>query len=84
MRSTRGCGRGRPAFDLQVGRIRRSSGRSRSGHRDADNPPIGFRCYALTSVPRAASRQRDLLIMRGRGWRATYQVGLLPAPGVPV
>ena len=77
-------------FDIQVGRIPPVFGvfgrRSYSG---LDNPLIGFPLayQYLTSVrPDAVpASANDLLLMRGRGWRASYPVGdQTPAPGVPV
>jgi len=77
-------------FDVQVGRIPPVFGTFARRSYGTDNPLIGFPLayQYLTSVrPDAVPANADeLLLMRGRGWRATYTVGnkLEPGPGVPV
>jgi hypothetical protein len=77
------------AFDVQAGRIPPVFGTFARRSYGTDNPLIGFPLayQYLTSVrPDAVPANADeLLLMRGRGWRATYTVGnRLPAPGVPL
>jgi hypothetical protein len=76
-------------FDVQVGRIPPVFGTFARRSYGADNPLIGFPLayqYLTSMRPDAVpANADDLLFMRGRGWRATYQVGNLePGPGVPV
>lgn len=78
----------RAPFDVQVGRIPPVFGTFARRSYGADNPLIGFPLayQYLTSVrPDAVPANADeLLLMRGRGWRANYSVGSpTPAPGVP-
>jgi hypothetical protein len=75
-------------FDVQVGRIPPVFGTFARRSYGADNPLIGFPLayQYLTSVrPDAVPANADeLLLMRGRGWRASYSIGSpTPAPGVP-
>jgi hypothetical protein len=78
------------AFDVQVGRIPPSFGAfGRRGYQGSDNPLIGYPLayqYLTSLRPDAApATVADLLVMRGRGWLATYPIGSQePAPGVPL
>lgn len=81
--------KGRP-FDIQAGRIPPVFGAfGRRGYGVDANPLIGYPLVYqyLTSlrpdaIPATAD---DLLLMRARGWRANYPVGVTaPAPGVPM
>jgi len=78
------------AFDVQAGRIPPVFGSfARRSYGSSDNPLIGYPLayQYLTSlrpdaIPASAD---DLLLMRARGWRATYPVGSSnAAPGVPL
>jgi hypothetical protein len=77
------------AFDIQAGRIPPVFGAFARRAYGADNPLIGYPLayQYLTSlrpdsVPFTAD---DLLAMRARGWRASYQIGVTaPGPGVPL
>src|SRR5215204_291324 len=80
----------RHAFDIQAGRIPPVFGAfGRRGYGVDANPLIGYPLVYqyLTSlrpdaIPATAD---DLLLMRARGWRASYPVGVVaPAPGVPM
>ena len=80
----------RVPFDVQAGRIPPVFGAfARRAYDASDNPLIGYPLayQYLTSlrsdaIPASAD---DLLLMRGRGWRAVYPVGSpVPAPGVPL
>ena len=76
-------------FDLQAGRIPPVFGTFARRSYGIDSPLIGFPLayQYLTSVrPDAVpANADDLLLMRGRGWRANYPVGNpLAGPGVPV
>jgi hypothetical protein len=76
-------------FDIQAGRIPPVFGTFARRSYDADNALIGFPLgyqYLTSLRPDAVpANADDLLIMRGRGWRAFYPVGNpVPAPGVPV
>src|SRR4051812_22745967 len=76
-------------LDVQVGRIPPVFGAFARRSYGTDNPLIGFPLayQYLTSlrpdaVPASAD---DLLLMRARGWRASYPVGnSTPGPGVPL
>src|SRR4051812_10719829 len=76
-------------FDVQAGRIPPVFGAFARRSYGTDNPVIGFPLayQYLTSlrpdaVPASAD---DLLLMRARGWRASYPVGNAePGPGVPL
>jgi hypothetical protein len=76
-------------FDVQAGRIPPVFGTFGRRAYPVDNPLIGvpLAYQYLTSlrpdaVPASAD---DLLLMRGRGWRANYPVGnQAPTPGVPI
>src|SRR6478672_5609420 len=76
-------------FDVQAGRIPPVFGTFGRRAYPVDNPLIGvpLAYQYLTSmrpdaVPASAD---DLLVMRARGWRASYPVGVqTPAPGVPL
>jgi hypothetical protein len=78
------------AFDIQVGQIPPSFGAfGRRGYQMSDNPLIGYPLayQYLTSLRHDAipATVADLLVMRGRGWRATYPVGNQePSTGVPL
>jgi len=76
-------------FDVQAGRIPPVFGTFARRAYGADNPLIGFPLayqYLTSMRPDAVpANADDLLLMRGRGWRASYPVGSPePAPGVPV
>jgi hypothetical protein len=76
-------------FDVQAGRIPPVFGTFARRSYGADNPLIGFPLayqYLTSLRPDAVpANADDLLLMRGRGWRASYPVGNpLPQPGVPV
>jgi hypothetical protein len=76
-------------FDVQAGRIPPVFGTFARRSYGADNPLIGFPLayqYLTSMRPDAVpANADDLLLMRGRGWRATYPVpSPIPAPGVPV
>ena len=79
----------RVPLDVQAGRIPPVFGTFARRAYGADNPLIGFplayqylTSLRSDSVPASAD---ELLLMRGRGWRANYTEGdLVPAPGVPV
>jgi hypothetical protein len=76
-------------FDVQAGRIPPVFGTFARRSYGADNPLIGYPLgyQYLTSIrPDAVpANADDLLLMRGRGWRASYTVGnRVPGPGVPV
>ena len=76
-------------FDVQVGRIPPVFGTFARRSYGSDNPLIGFPLayqYLTSLRPDAVPANADeLLIMRGRGWRANYTVGdEAAAPGVPV
>jgi hypothetical protein len=76
-------------FDVQAGRIPPVFGTFARRSYGADNPLIGYPLgyQYLTSIrPDAVpANADDLLLMRGRGWRASYTVGNpVPGPGVPV
>ncbi len=77
-------------FDIQAGRIPPVFGAfARQSYRIDDNPLIGYPLayQYLTSVRPDAlpGSADDLLLMRARGWRATYPVGSQEAtPGVPL
>jgi hypothetical protein len=77
-------------FDVQVGRIPPSFGAfGRRGYQGSDNPLIGYPLayqYLTSLRPDAApATVADLLVMRGRGWLASYPIGSQePAPGVPL
>lgn len=78
------------AFDVQIGRIPPSFGAfGRRGYQGSDNPLIGYPLayqYLTSLRPDAApATVADLLVMRGRGWRASYPIGSQdPEPGVPL
>jgi hypothetical protein len=78
------------AFDIQVGQIPPSFGAfGRRGYQTNDNPLIGYPLayQYLTSLRHDAipATVADLLVMRGRGWRATYPIGVQePSTGVPL
>jgi hypothetical protein len=78
------------AFDVQVGRIPPTFGAfGRRGYQGADNPLIGYPLayqYLTSLRPDAVpATVADILVMRGRGWRASYPIGSQePAPGVPL
>jgi hypothetical protein len=77
-------------FDVQVGRIPPVFGSfSRRSYRVDDNPLIGYPLayqYLTSLRPDAVpGNADDLLLMRGRGWKASYPVGSeYAAPGVPI
>jgi hypothetical protein len=76
-------------FDVQAGRIPPVFGTFARRAYGADNPLIGFPLayqYLTSLRPDAVpANADDLLLMRGRGWRASYPVGNpVPGPGVPV
>ena len=76
-------------FDVQVGRIPPVFGTFARHAYGADNPLIGFPLayqYLTSLRPDSVPANADeLLLMRGRGWRASYTAGdQTPAPGVPV
>jgi hypothetical protein len=76
-------------LDLQAGRIPPVFGAFARRSYGADNPLIGYPLayQYLTSIrPDAVPfTADDLLIMRARGWQASYPVGVIePAPGVPL
>ncbi|HEY7285563.1 MAG TPA: hypothetical protein VH497_08980, partial [Vicinamibacterales bacterium] len=76
-------------LDVQVGRIPPVFGAFARRSYATDNPLIGYPLayQYLTSlrpdsIPASAD---DLLLMRARGWQASYPVGSpVPAPGVPL
>jgi len=78
------------AFDVQVGQIPPSFGAyGRRGYQGSDNPLIGYPLayQYLTSLraDAAPATVANLLVMRGRGWRASYPIGSQePEPGVPL
>jgi hypothetical protein len=78
------------ALDVQIGQIPPSFGAfGRRGYQVSDNPLIGYPLayQYLTSLRHDAipATVADLLVMRGRGWRATYPVGNQePSTGVPL
>lgn len=78
------------AFDVQAGRIPPTFGAfGRRGYQGTDNPLIGYPLayqYLTSLRPDAApATVADLLVMRGRGWLASYPIGSQePAPGVPL
>jgi len=78
------------AFDVQVGRIPPTFGAfGRRGYGGSDSALIGYPLayQYLTSLraDAAPATVADLLVMRGRGWRASYPIGSQePAPGVPL
>jgi hypothetical protein len=78
------------AFDVQVGQIPPSFGAyGRRGYQSSDNALIGYPLayQYLTSIrPDAVPATiADLLVMRARGWRASYPIGSpIPGPGVPL
>ena len=68
------------AFDVQVGRIPPTFGAfGRRGYQGNDNPLIGYPLayqYLTSLRPDAApATVADLLVMRGRGWRASFPIG---------
>ena len=77
------------AFDIQAGRIPPVFGAFARRSYDAASPLIGYPLayQYLTSlrpdaIPATAD---DLLVMRARGWRANYPIGVTePGPGVPL
>jgi hypothetical protein len=77
------------AFDIQAGRIPPVFGAFARRSYGTDNPLIGYPLayQYLTSlrpdaIPATAD---DLLLMRARGWRASYPVAVAgPGPGVPL
>ncbi len=75
------------AFDVQFGRIPPTFGAfGRRGYQGNDNPLIGYPLayqYLTSLRPDAApATVADLLVMRGRGWRASYPIGSTePGPG---
>jgi hypothetical protein len=77
-------------FDIQAGRIPPTFGAfGRRGYQGNDNPLIGYPLayqYLTSLRPDAVpATYADLLVMRGRGWRATYPIGdTEPGPGVPL
>ena len=77
-------------FDVQAGRIPPTFGAfGRRGYQGDDNPLIGYPLayQYLTSLrsDAAPATVADLLVMRGRGWRASYPIGSqTPGPGVPL
>ena len=77
-------------FDVQAGRIPPVFGAfARRSYRIDDNPLIGYPLayQYLTSIRPDAipGSADDLLLMRARGWRASYPVGSRDAqPGVPL
>jgi hypothetical protein len=76
-------------FDVQVGRIPPVFGTFARRSYGADNPLIGFPLayqYLTSMRPDAVPANADeLLLMRGRGWLATYPVGNpVPSQGVPI
>jgi hypothetical protein len=78
------------AFDIQIGQIPPSFGAfGRRGYQISENPLIGYPLayQYLTSLRHDAipATVADLLVMRGRGWRATYPIGSQePSTGVPL
>jgi len=78
------------AFDVQAGRIPPTFGAfGRRGYQGSDNPLIGYPLayqYLTSLRPDAApATVADLLVMRARGWRASYPIGSqTPGPGVPL
>ena len=77
------------AFDVQVGRIPPAFGAYGRRSYQNDNGFIGYPLayQYLTSLRTDAipATVADLLVMRGRGWQASYPVGSPePGPGVPV
>jgi hypothetical protein len=77
------------AFDVQVGRIPPSFGAYGRRAYQSDNGFIGYPLayQYLTSLRSDAipATVADLLVMRARGWQASYPVGSQePAPGVPL
>ena len=86
-----GSARGSTArFDIQVGRIPPTFGAfGRRGYQGNDNPLIGYPLayqYLTSLRPDAVpATVADLLVMRARGWRASYPIGSTePGPGVPL
>lgn len=76
-------------FDIQAGRIPPAFGAFGRRTYGADNPLPGYPLayQYLTSLRRDAvpGTPDDLLVMRGRGWQASYPAGnLTPAPGLPL
>jgi hypothetical protein len=77
-------------FDIQAGRIPPVFGSfARRSYRVDDNPLIGYPLayQYLTSIRTDAipGSADDLLVMRGRGWNASYPVGTQnERPGVPL
>ena len=71
------------AFDIQAGRIPPVFGAFARRSYDADNPLIGYPLayQYLTSIrPDAVpATADDLLLMRARGWRANYPIGVTDA-----
>ncbi|HET7217807.1 MAG TPA: hypothetical protein VFJ02_07150 [Vicinamibacterales bacterium] len=77
------------AFDVQVGRIPPSFGAYGRRAYQSDNGFIGYPLayqYITSLRPDAIpATVADLLVMRGRGWQASYPVGSQePGPGVPL
>ena len=78
------------AFDVQAGRIPSVFGAfSRRSYTTSDNPLIGYPlAYQYLTNLRAdaiPATADDLLLMRGRGWLASYPVGsTTPDSGVPL
>jgi hypothetical protein len=77
------------AFDIQAGRIPPVFGAFARRSYGADNPLIGYPLayQYLTSLRADAlpATADDLLLMRARGWRASYPVAVTgPGPGVPL
>lgn len=78
------------AFDIQAGRIPPVFGAFARRRYGADaNPLIGYPLayqYLTSLRPDAIpANADDLLLMRARGWRASYPVGNpVPGPGVPL
>ncbi len=78
------------AFDIQAGQIPPTFGAfGRRGYQGDSNPLIGYPLayqYLTSLRPDAApATVADLLVMRGRGWRASYPIGSqTPGPGVPL
>ena len=77
------------AFDIQAGRIPPVFGAFARRSYRADNPLIGYPLayqYLTSLRPDALPASADdLLLMRARGWRANYPIGVTdPGPGVPL
>ena len=77
------------ALDVQVGRIPPSFGAYGRRAYQSDNTFIGYPLayqYLTSLRPDAIpATVADLLVMRGRGWQASYPVGSQePGPGVPL